>query len=195
MAPPKDKSTAAAAAAAAAAAGSSSQPPAPPAGPLYEDPVAHLALKQLLQLESAAELSAEDGSKVDSSLWGGETRPQFALPLITALTKGGDACTLQDWLLCNRGCFALLAMLDVPSAKESLLAALQGGACSGALAKASAKTQGGKQLLDKVQGVESTNGEAGGGGKGKANAKDSTTKQIGGEVASGQSAKQLKKKK
>ena len=198
VAPPTDKSTAAAAAAAAAAAGSSSQPPAPPAVPLYEDPVAHLALKQLLQLESAAELSAEDprGSKVDSSLWGGETRPQFALPLISALTKGGgDACTLQDWLLCNRGCFALLAMLDVPSAKESLLAALQGGACSGALAKASAKTQGGKQLLDKVQGVESTNGEAGGGGKGKANAKDSTTKQVGGEVASGQSAKQLKKKK
>jgi len=144
-----------------AAAGSAKPPVPPPAStvPLHEDAVAHQALKQLLQFELAAETpgsgaSGGDSVATDSAMWEGGDRAQLAVPLLKALQSAG---VLQDWLRCNRGCFALHNMLQVPSARTAILAALKGQ--EAALRGAAGDLPGAKTLLAEIDSTQAKGGK------------------------------------
>jgi hypothetical protein len=133
-------------------------PPPAPLLPIHEDPVAHQLLKQLLQLEAAAEVgSGKAGGEVasfDDSLWGkpalAPDRVKLALPLFQAISSASDSSSLLDsWIACNRGCYALAAMINVPSAKQAILKALGPTSPHAAALKAAAAKgqEGAKQLV------------------------------------------------
>jgi len=135
-------------------------PPPAPLLPIHEDPVAHQLLKQLLQLEAAAEIgSGKAGGEMaalDDSLWeksaSAPDRVKLALPLFQAISSASDSSSLGSWIACNRGCYAIAAMIQVPSAKQAILKALGPASPHAAALKAAAAKgqEGAKQLVGLV---------------------------------------------
>lgn len=159
-------------------------PPAPPLLPIHEDPMAHQTLKHLLQLEAAVEKHSESKTQtLDSSLWEegswrGEGAARLAQPLFSAISNvspdnAGDAPALSAWLACNRACYALGVMIEVPSVKPDMIKVLSQGPMLEALRAAATKHEGGKQLLGLITAAGSVSAQASTGKKGKAAAKGS----------------------
>ena len=97
--------------------------------PIEEDSCVHSVLKFVLSLQTQLE-DKKLTSEVDKSLWEDENSFPFASSLLDALLEEGEkgeeetTCLLDRWILSNRGCFALVEMMKVPSCQANLREAL-----------------------------------------------------------------------
>ena len=122
--------------------------PAIPALPIEEDKVGHAALKRLLTFETSVESeSGGKGKHTDSDLFdeNAPSKNALALPLLEKLQSQDGL--LARWIGCNRACFALNAMLAVPTATKALTDAIKSGDAASQLVGADAGV-GAKALAD-----------------------------------------------
>ena len=129
--------------------------------PIEEDKIAHTFLKRVVAYEIAVEgaKSASIGDDaivpldVDRSLWA-DAKPAVGLFAAALFQKLVDQERLPQWLKCNRACFALAFMLDVPSAAEAIKAVLCSGDSAKTIQHLSTTSAGAKALYTKL-GLES----------------------------------------
>eukprot|EP00605_Chrysophyceae_sp_TOSAG23-4_P000768 GSChrysophyteH1.ASY1.ANO1.857.1 assembled CDS len=93
------------------------QSPAESVAAIEEDKIVHATFKRILTFEAAVE---QDISACDTSLWEDTETKTGVLALALSRKLMANTDLLLRWLQCNRACFALVAMLSVPSAEGTL---------------------------------------------------------------------------
>jgi len=130
---------------------------------IEEDKIAHTCLKRLLAIERAVEGAAVEGVSLDKSTW--ENAAPAAGAFANALfQKLQSESRLPQWLACNRACFALVSMLEVPSAQKLMKSVLTGAELAKQLA-VQVPTSAGAKALHEALGLSKTAAAAAGKGK------------------------------